>query len=105
MRFLWVLLSLAAALLWWLLQPRVVLPDDASGGLSNSSLIQRCQERLLSELGAGFLLPNAAETASQITSSSEEKRWDGWVRQNNRQLEFSCQYTAASDVVVLEVIR
>jgi hypothetical protein len=105
MRFLWVLVSLAAALLWWLLQPRVRLPDDTSGGLPNSKLIERCQMRLAGELGTAFGLPPAEQIVSQISSSSEEKRWDGWVEVQDQQLEFSCRYSAASDSVALELIR
>jgi hypothetical protein len=107
MRFLWVLVPVIAAVLWWLLSssPRASLSDDTSGGIPNSSLIELCRERLTYEIGTGFSLPTSEEINGQITSSSEEKRWDGWVQTPNGRLEFSCQFTPASGAVVLEVIR
>jgi hypothetical protein len=105
MRVFWVLVPIAAALLWWLFSPRASLSEDTNGGLSHASLVERCRERLVLELGSGFGLPTTEEINNQITSSSEEKRWDGWVVNQNVRLEFSCQYTAVSDTVVLEMIR
>ncbi len=86
------------------------IAEDTSGGIANSSLVERCQSEVrnyLNDENAKF--PDVEEISSQISSSADGKRWDGWVicpaQETVQKAEFSCQYTPATDQVKVEIIK
>jgi hypothetical protein len=84
--------------------------SDNAGGISSRALVDRCKEDVQNKLGdfaAEF--PAVAEIETQISSSSDGKRWDGWVaeatRDANEGIQFSCQYTPATAQFTVELIK
>ncbi|AZI42296.1 hypothetical protein EHF33_05630 [Deinococcus psychrotolerans] len=84
-------------------------PDDLSGGVASSALIERCKHELLNQLGQlAAQFPADAEAAQQITANTDGKRWDGWVESSSNfsgRAEFSCQYNPPTDTVEAQIIR
>jgi multidrug efflux pump subunit AcrA (membrane-fusion protein) len=86
------------------------LPDDGFGGIRTSDLIERCKADVRGKLGDGQAeFPTDTEAQSQISASSDGKRWDGWAICPNLpgrpRAEFSCQYTPLSDTTAVEIIK
>jgi hypothetical protein len=86
------------------------VPEDTSGGIATSSLVLRCQDEVRSRLGDGRArFPTTEETTAQISSSSDGKRWDGWVicptPTGEARADFSCTYTPATDSLTVEIIK
>jgi hypothetical protein len=84
--------------------------SDNAGGISSRALVDRCKEDVRNKLGdfnAEF--PAVAEIKTQILSSSDGKRWDGWVAEAtgdaNEGIQFSCQYTPATGQFTVELIK
>ena len=69
------------AILVMLALPRASpVPDDSSGGTSTSALIERCVSAVRGRIGdLAWTFPTPIESASQISSNADGKRWDGWV--------------------------
>lgn len=69
------------AILVMLTLPRASpVPDDSSGGISTSALIERCVSAVRGRIGdLAWTFPTPTESASQISSNADGKRWDGWV--------------------------
>lgn len=87
-------------------------PDDSSGGISTSGLIERCVSAVRDKIGdLAWIFPSSSETSSQISSNADGKRWDGWVMPRvqlegeDGKTQFSCQYTPATDSVTTEIIK
>ncbi len=116
-RFVLPLISLSAvgtvAAFVILAQPRASpVPDDSSGGISTSLLIERCVSAVRQSIGdLAWTFPTPVESISQISSSADGKRWDGWVMPRvqlegeGEKTQFSCQYTPATDSVTTEIIK
>ncbi len=110
-----VLLSVVGtvAALLILTQPRASpVPDDSSGGISSSLLIERCVNAVRGRIGdLAWTFPTPVESASQISSSADGKRWDGWATprvqqgEEDAKTQFSCQYTPATDSITTEIIK
>lgn len=88
------------------------VPDDSSGGISTSRLIERCVSAVRDKIGdLAWSFPPSTETSTQISSSADGKRWDGWVlprvqlEGEEQKTQFSCQYTPATDSITTEIIR
>ncbi|MGY2893104.1 hypothetical protein [Deinococcus sp. UYEF24] len=85
-------------------------PDDTSGGIATSSLMDRCEADLRAQTGQAELrFPSRREAASQVSASPDGKRWDGSFAQPSQggasvQTDFSCIYTVATDQTTTEVI-
>ena len=88
------------------------MPDDSSGGISTSLLIERCVSAVRGRIGdLAWTFPTTQESVGQISSSADGKRWDGWVvprvqqGEEDAKTQFSCQYTPATDSVTTEIIK
>ena len=114
---------------WWLLAALALLgvaaigailalpraspaPDDSSGGISTSLLIERCVSAVRDKIGdLAWTFPTPEESSSQVSSNADGKRWDGWVMPRvqlegeNQRTQFSCQYTPATNAVTTEIIK
>ncbi|WP_019586435.1 hypothetical protein [Deinococcus apachensis] len=90
-----------------LLRPASAVPDDTSGGIANSALMERCKAEVGARLGqAGLRFPNAREAAGQFSSNMDGKRWDSWVAlPGGTRTDFSCSFTAADGSVEAELIQ
>ncbi|WP_424949584.1 hypothetical protein [Deinococcus sp.] len=103
-------LALLAALGAALLPARQEAPDDTSGGIATSSLMERCEADLRARaLQAVLRFPSRGEAAPQFSASPDGKRWDGSFSQAGQggeavQTEFSCIYTIATDQTSVELI-
>ncbi|WP_420594575.1 hypothetical protein [Deinococcus sp.] len=96
-------------------QPAV--PDDTSGGIASSALIDRCEREVTAQLGQlAAEFPNLSEAAGQITASADGKRWDGWVVSIDAnsggagadaagRLPFSCEYSPPTDSLQVQLIK
>lgn len=89
------------------LRPAPAAPDDTSGGIANSALMDRCRAEVSARLGqAGLRFPNAREAAGQFSANADGKRWDGWVAlPDGTRTDFSCSFTAADGSVEAELIQ
>ena len=95
-----------------LLSGRLEAPDDTSGGIATSTLMDRCEADLRAQAGQAELrFPSRQEAASQVSASpdADGKRWDGsFIRPAQGgasvQTDFSCIYTVATDQTTTEVI-
>ena len=114
---------------WWLLAALALLavaaigailalpraspaPDDSSGGISTSLLIERCVSAVRDKIGdLAWTFPSPEESSTQVSSNADGKRWDGWVMPRvqmegeDQKVQFSCQYTPATDAVTTEIIK
>lgn len=87
--------------------------DDTAGGIANSALMARCQDWVSSQLpGQDHHFPDLSEAAGQMTAGPDGKRWDGWVGYTTNfgnlerlRLDFSCEYTPATDLIHVEIIQ
>ncbi|GAA4007253.1 hypothetical protein GCM10022631_18800 [Deinococcus rubellus] len=111
-RWRWVLgggLLWTAAALAFLVMRQPPMPDDLSGGIASSALIERCERALLSQLGQlAAQFPDTQEAARQITSSTDGKRWDGWVVSSSNfsgRADFSCAYSPPTDSIQAQLIQ
>lgn len=111
-RWSWVLggaLLWAATTLAFLATRPPPTPDDLSGGIASSALIERCERELLSQLGQlAAQFPDAQEAARQITSSADGKRWDGWVVSSSNfsgRADFSCEYSPPTGSIQAQLIQ
>ena len=106
----WLLLSLlwAGAAVVFLSRQQAATPNDTSGGIASSALMQRCEGAVLSQLGQlAAEFPAAQEAASQISASSEGKRWDGWVASRPNfvgRTDFSCVYSPPTDSIQVQLL-
>lgn len=106
---------LAALVVWagaaavFLISRQPAAPDDLSGGIASSALIDRCKHELLNQLGQlAAQFPADAEAAGQISANTDGKRWDGWVESSSNfsgRAEFSCQYNPPTNTVDAQLIR
>ena len=111
----WVILGIASLLgiATYLVLNNLPRGDDLSdnaGGISARAFVDRCMADVRNQLGdfsAEF--PAVAEIKTQISSSSDGKRWDGWVAEAtgdaNERIQFSCQYTPATAQFTVELIK
>ena len=88
------------------------VPDDSSGGISTSLLIERCVSAVRDKIGdLAWTFPSPEESSSQVSSNADGKRWDGWVMPRvqmegeDQKTQFSCQYTPATNAVTTEIIK
>ena len=103
----------AVAVLGFLAFPRASpVTEDSSGGISTSALIERCVSAVRDRIGdLAWTFPTPEESASQISSNADGKRWDGWVvprvqlEGEDQKTQFSCQYTPATNSVTTEIIK
>lgn len=82
-------------------------PDDTSGGISNSALMERCRQEVGARLGPGELrFPGARQAAGQFSAGVEGKRWDGWAQvPGGPRTEFGCSFTPADGSVHVELFQ
>ncbi|EYB68656.1 hypothetical protein DEIPH_ctg018orf0051 [Deinococcus phoenicis] len=90
-----------------LLRPSPAGSDDASGGITASALMDRCQAEVGAQLGLPELrFPSPREAAGQMSANADGKRWDGWVTAQDRtRTDFSCRFTAADSSVQVELLE
>ena len=102
----------AAVFLIFALPKASPVPDDSSGGISTSALIERCVSAVRDRIGdLAWTFPTPEESTTQISSNADGKRWDGWVTPRvqlegeDAKTQFSCQYTPATNSVTTEIIK
>ncbi len=83
--------------------------DNTWGGISDSSLMERCRAAVSGQTygqESDLRFPAPRETAGQLTASADGKRWDGWAaRPDGSHLDFSCSYAAASGEITAQLIQ
>ena len=89
------------------LRPAPAVPDDTSGGVANSALMERCRAEVGTRLGQeGLRFPEPREAVGQFSANTDGKRWDGWVgTPDGTRTDFSCSFTVADGSVALELIQ
>ena len=90
-----------------LLRPAPAAPDDTSGGIADSALMERCQAEVRSQLaGEDLAFPDVREAAGQFSADADGKRWNGWTQAPDRpRTDFSCSFTAADGSVEAMLIQ
>ncbi len=85
------------------------VPDDTSGGIATSSLMENCEANLRATVGGDLSFPSRREAAQDISASPDGKRWDGAFTYTPAgeapvRTEFSCIYTIATTETTTELI-
>lgn len=114
-----VTLVLIGGVLVSLLRASPDTPDDTSGGIATSALMQRCEADVRAQLGdqGDLNFPARQQASGQISASPDGKRWDGSVsvtgrdsgldspgRTDSDRTDFSCVYTLSTDQISTELI-
>lgn len=105
-RLLWPLVGtvLVVGALLTLPRPRPEAPDDAEGGVTTAFLAELCEADVNGRLNFAPLSFSDPREPDAVTSSADGKRWNGWVDGAGGRVDFSCEYTPATDSVHTELI-
>lgn len=103
-------LPLLAALSYYFAVPKPApVADNTWGGISDSALMERCRGEISAQTYArepDLRFPSPQQAANQFSASPDGKRWDGWAeRPDGTRLDFSCNFTAATNTVNAELIQ